>query len=79
MHSNSPVVQGLLQEAGGDVQRIAALCAAGPMFRIAAIDQDVTIVESYKRVAFDHYQGGRAYQPLWRCGRKRIDRRGPVP
>ena len=49
------------------------------MFRIAAIDQDVTIVESYKRVAFDHYQGGRAYQPLWRCGRKRIDRRGPVP
>ena len=49
----------------GAVQRIAELYAQrGQGHRIATIDQDATIVESHKRAAFAHYQGGRGYQPL---------------
>ena len=47
------------------MQRIAALYQQhGQRLSIATIDQDATIVESHKRAAFDHYQGGRGYQPM---------------
>jgi Transposase DDE domain group 1 len=31
---------------------------------IATVDQDATIIESYKRSALPHYEGGRGYQPM---------------
>jgi hypothetical protein len=31
---------------------------------IATIDQDATIIESHKRAALYHYEGGRGYQPM---------------
>ena len=58
-------VQGLQQVQSGGVQRIARLYEQhGQRLSIATIDQDATIVESHKRAAFDHYQGGRGYQPM---------------
>ena len=58
-------LQGLQQVQTGAVQRIAALYEQhGQRLSIATIDQDATIVESHKRAAFAHYQGGRGYQPL---------------
>ena len=38
--------------------------APGQRLSIATIDQDATIVESHKRAAYAHYQGGRGYQPM---------------
>jgi hypothetical protein len=32
--------------------------------RLATVDQDATIIESHKRSALPHYQGGRGYQPM---------------
>lgn len=32
--------------------------------RIATVDQDATIIESHKRSALPHYEGGRGYQPM---------------
>lgn len=32
--------------------------------RLATVDQDATIIESHKRTALPHYQGGRGYQPM---------------
>jgi len=32
--------------------------------RIATVDQDATIIESHKRAALPHYEGGRGYQPM---------------
>lgn len=31
---------------------------------IATVDQDATIIESHKRCALPHYEGGRGYQPM---------------
>jgi len=31
---------------------------------IATVDQDATIIESHKRAALPHYEGGRGYQPM---------------
>ena len=62
---SSASVQGLQQVQAGGVQRIVALYAQhGQRLSIATIDQDATIVESHKRAAFAHYQGGRGYQPM---------------
>ena len=62
---SSAPVQGLQQVQAGGVQRIAALYEQhGQRLSIATIDQDATIVESHKRAAFAHYQGGRGYQPM---------------
>ena len=58
-------VQGLQQVQAGGVQHSAALYEQqGQRMSIATIDQDATIVESHKRAAFDHYQGGRGFQPM---------------
>ena len=62
---SSAPVQGLQQVLAGGVQRIAALYEQhGQRLSIATIDQDATIVESHKRAAYAHYQGGRGYQPM---------------
>jgi len=62
---SSAPVQGLQQVLAGGVHRIAALCEQhGQRLSIATIDQDATIVESHKKAAYAHYQGGRGYQPM---------------
>ena len=49
----------------GGVQRTAALYEQhGQQLSIGTIDQDATIVESHKKAAYAHYQGGRGYQPM---------------
>jgi hypothetical protein len=62
---SSQPVQGLQQVLAGSVQRIARLNARrGQTQRIATVDQDATIIESHKRSALWHYEGGRGYQPM---------------
>lgn len=47
------------------VRRTAKLYAEqGQALRIATVDQDATIIESHKRKALAHYEGGRGYQPM---------------
>ena len=47
------------------VQRIARLYQEqGQAQTIATVDEDATIVESHKKSALPHYQGGRGYQPM---------------
>jgi hypothetical protein len=47
------------------VRRIARLYQEqGQAQQWATIDQDATIIESHKRSARPHYQGGRGYQPM---------------
>jgi hypothetical protein len=36
----------------------------GQAQQIATVDQDATIIESHKRAALPHYEGGRGYQPM---------------
>ena len=36
----------------------------GQAQRIGTVDQDATIIESHKRSALPHYEGGRGYQPM---------------
>jgi hypothetical protein len=36
----------------------------GQALRIATVDQDATIIESHKKAALFHYEGGRGYQPM---------------
>jgi hypothetical protein len=49
----------------GCVRRIAQLYEKqGQSQTIATIDQDATIIESHKRAALYHYEGGRGYQPM---------------
>ncbi len=38
--------------------------AQGQPQSIATVDQDATIIESHKRSALPHYEGGRGYQPM---------------
>ena len=58
-------VQSLQAVQAGMVQHIAKLYAAqGKGHSIATIDQDATIIESHKRAAQYHYEGGRGYQPM---------------
>jgi hypothetical protein len=58
-------VAGLQAVQAGCVRRIAQLYEkGGQKQRIATIDQDATIIESHKRAALSHYEGGRGYQPM---------------
>ena len=53
-------LQGLQQVQTGGVRRIAELYEEqGVGQRIATIDQDATIIESHKKAAYAHYNGGR--------------------
>ena len=62
---SSSAVQGLQEVQAGGVQNIAALYEQhGQRLSIATIDQDATIIESHKKAAYAHYQGGRGYQPM---------------
>jgi hypothetical protein len=61
----SQPIQSLQQVQAGGVQRIAKLYAQqGQAQGIATVDQDATIIESHKRSALWHYEGGRGYQPM---------------
>ena len=58
-------VSALQAVQAGCVRRIAQLYEEqGQGQRIATIDQDATIIESHKRAALSHYEGGRGYQPM---------------
>jgi hypothetical protein len=58
-------VAALQEVQAGCVRRIAQLYEKqGQKQRIATIDQDATIIESHKRAALYHYEGGRGYQPM---------------
>jgi hypothetical protein len=62
---SSSAVEALQEVQAAGVCRIAALYEQrGQGQRIATIDQDATIIESHKRSALGHYQGGRGYQPM---------------
>ena len=62
---SSDAVRGLQAVQAGLVGRVAKLYAAQERaLRIATIDQDATIIESHKRSALVHYEGGRGYQPM---------------
>ena len=64
MPSSGPV-QALQNVQAGAVRRFAKRYAqAGQAQRIATIDQDATIIESHKKAALAHYEGGRGYQPM---------------
>lgn len=61
----SEAVQGLQRVLQGTVHQIARRYAAQQRPQsIATIDADATIIESHKRSALPHYEGGRGYQPL---------------
>lgn len=61
----SQAIAGLQQVQAGMVRRVAKLyAAAGQAQVIATVDQDATIIESHKRSALPHYEGGRGYQPM---------------
>jgi hypothetical protein len=58
-------VSALQAVQAGCVRRIAQLYEEqGQRQTIATIDQDATIIESHKRAALFHYEGGRGYQPM---------------
>lgn len=61
----SSELAGLQQVQSGVVRRIARLYSEqGQAQTIATIDQDATIIESHKKNALPHYEGGRGYQPM---------------
>lgn len=61
----SEPIQGLQNVQAGMVKRIAQKYAQqGHALTIATVDQDATIIESHKRAALAHYEGGRGYQPM---------------
>lgn len=58
-------VAALQQVQAYTVRRIARRYEEqGQAQRIATIDQDATIIESHKKAALPHYDGGRGYQPM---------------
>jgi hypothetical protein len=57
----SAPLRALAQVNQGMVQEVGRRC---PDQKIATIDLDATIIESYKREALPTYQGGRGYQPM---------------
>jgi hypothetical protein len=62
---SSAPLEGLQHSQAALVRRVAKLTAASGRGQfIATIDQDATIIESHKRAALSHYEGGRGYQPM---------------
>ncbi len=58
-------LQRLQDVQAGLVGRVAQKYQAqGQPQTIATVDQDATIIESHKRSALPHYEGGRGYQPM---------------
>jgi hypothetical protein len=61
----STALQRLQDVQAGLVRRIAQqYTVQGQPQTIATVDQDATIIESHKRSALAHYEGGRGYQPM---------------
>jgi len=61
----STALQRLQEVQAGLAGRIAQKYQAqGQAQNIATVDQDATIIESHKRSALPHYEGGRGYQPM---------------
>ncbi len=57
--------QGLDRVLAGLVGSISRLMKKnGQEQTIATVDQDATIIESHKKSALAHYEGGRGYQPM---------------
>jgi len=64
MPSTEPV-EALQEVQAHTVRRIAKRYEQqGQAQRIATVDQDATIIESHKKAALSHYEGGRGYQPM---------------
>lgn len=64
MPASGPV-EALQQVQAGLVRRVARkYLDQGKGLTIGTIDQDATIIESHKRAAQAHYEGGRGYQPM---------------
>ena len=64
MPSTEPVAA-LQQVQAHTVRRIAKRYEQqGQAQHIATVDQDATIIESHKKSALPHYEGGRGYQPM---------------
>jgi hypothetical protein len=62
---SSQPVSGLQEVQAGLVRRTAKLYQqTGQEQRIATVDQDATIIQSHKKAALFHYEGGRGYQPM---------------
>ncbi len=62
---SSEPIQGLQNVQAGIVRAISQKYkAAGQALTIATVDQDATIIESHKKAALYHYEGGRGYQPM---------------
>jgi hypothetical protein len=62
---SSEPIRGLQNVQAGLARRIAQKYAEqGQPQTIATIDQDATIIESHKKAALHHYDGGRGYQPM---------------
>ena len=62
---SSQPIQGLQNVQAGVVRQIARLYAQqGQPLRLATVDQDATLIESHKKAALPHYDGGRGYQPM---------------
>lgn len=58
-------LQRLQDVQAGLIRRVAQKYGAcGQPQSIATVDQDATIIESHKRAALPHYEGGRGYQPM---------------
>src|SRR5712672_3142744 len=58
-------LQRLQDVQAGVIRRIAQkYVTQGQSQSIATVDQDATIIESHKRAALAHYEGGRGYQPM---------------
>lgn len=61
----SPGVVRLQEVQVGLVRNVAhQYVQAGEPLKLATVDQDATIIESHKRSALAHYEGGRGYQPM---------------
>lgn len=61
----SEAIRGLQRVQQGLVRQIARRYEAQRCLQsVATIDADATIIESHKRSAFSHYEGGRGYQPM---------------
>jgi len=61
----SDPIRALQNVQAGGVRNIARRYKEeGQPQRMATVDQDATIIESHKKAALPHYEGGRGYQPM---------------
>ena len=62
---SSQPLQGLQNVQAGLVRRLAQKYGEqGQPLTMATVDQDATLIESHKKAALFHYEGGRGYQPM---------------